>query len=148
MTLKLGRNLPIASYTLVNNPDYHVIYYNQFKFCQSYCKSAFEPSGPSVFLSMKRLGVWDGMLVHRRVIRIVRVKRRCPKIQCSAPAEAQARIARSGVQCTNHFATAPPTVLLCSRKKGPDHFEFLSDQSRIPELFFKNGCCLNLTLVY
>ena len=82
------------------------------------------------FRSMKRLGVFllppGGMLVHRRVTpsskfagthlytwvergTIAWSKVSCPRTQRSAPARARTRTVRSGVQRTNHEATAPPT---------------------------------------
>ena len=92
------------------------------------------------FCSIKRLEVFllplDGMLVHRRSLprNFVRfpqqiagthlytwVERGTVRVKCLAqehntlsPARARTRTARSGVERTNHEATAPPT----SRKEG------------------------------
>ena len=96
-------------------------------------KSAYEPSGSSAgaypgFSSMKRLGVFlllpDGMLVHRRVTPSIKfagthlytwVERGTVRVKCLAqehntmsPARARTRSAHSGVERTNHEATAPP----------------------------------------
>ena len=80
------------------------------------------------FSSMKRLGVFllplDGMLVHRRVTPSIKfagthlytwVERGTVRVKCFAqerntmsPARARTRSARSGVERTNHEATAPP----------------------------------------
>ena len=80
------------------------------------------------FSSMKRLGVFllplDGMLVHGRVTPgikfagthlytwvergTVRVKFLAQEHNTISPARAQTRSARSGVERTNHEATAPP----------------------------------------
>ena len=82
------------------------------------------------FLSMKRLRVFllplDGMLVHRRVTPSIKfagthsytwVERGTVGVKCLAqehntmsPARARTRTARSGVDRTNHAATAPPTA--------------------------------------
>ena len=87
------------------------------------------------FCSMKRLEVFllplDGMLVHHRSLprnfaRLSQqfagthlytwVERGTVRVKCLAqehnimsPARARTRTARSGVECTNHEATAPPT---------------------------------------
>ena len=89
------------------------------------------------FCSMKRLEVFllplDGMLVHRRSLprNFVKfpqqiagthlymwVERGTVRVKCLAqehntlsPARAWTRTARSRVECTNHKATAPPTIL-------------------------------------
>ena len=108
-------------------------------------KSAFEgssPSGRSLFLfrfcSMKRLGVFllppDGMLVPRRVTPSIKfagaylytwVERGTVRVKCFAqehntmsPARARTRTARSGVERTNHEATAPPQQFITEEKKG------------------------------
>ena len=80
------------------------------------------------FRSMKRLGIFllplDGMLVHRRVTPSIKfagthlytwVERGTVRVKCLArehnavsPARARTRIARSGVERTNHEVTAPP----------------------------------------
>ena len=84
------------------------------------------------FSSMKRLGVFllplDGMLVHRRVTPSIKfasthlytwVERGTVRVKCLAqehntmsPARARTRSARSGVERTNHEATAPPHNML------------------------------------
>ena len=62
------------------------------------------------------------MLVHRRVTlrrypfihlggqKHYESKVSCPRTQCSDPARARTRTARSGIQRNNHQATAPPTT--------------------------------------
>ena len=90
------------------------------------------------FCSMKRLEVTllplDGMLVHRRPLPpswlgfpqqfdgthlytwvergTVRVMCLAPKHNIMSPARARTRTARSGIERTNHEATAPPTMFL------------------------------------
>jgi len=80
------------------------------------------------FRSMKRLGIFysplDGMLVHRRVTPTIKfavthlytwVERGTVRVKCLAhehnamsPARSQTQTAQSGVEHTNHEATAPP----------------------------------------
>ena len=99
-----------------------------------------------VFISTPPLHRY-GMLVHRRVTpkhyifhylfihlggeRHCESKVSCPRTQSSAPARTRTRTSQSGVQCTNHYATEPLTLL----RKMSKPYSRTRNQSAVTHLY-------------